>query len=89
MLFSFKKKLHLTLVRHGQSESNKNKTFTGWNNVNLTEKGKNESIFAGSLLKNANKTYTKGYTSFLIRAVDTYNLITNELEKESGKDYYF
>ena len=85
MNFKTKKVLHFTLVRHGQSESNKNKTFTGWNNVNLTKKGRIESKYAGTLLKMNKKKYTKGYTSFLIRAVNTYDLILKELSNESGK----
>ena len=84
MIYSLKKNLHFTLVRHGQSESNKNKTFTGWENANLTKKGRIESTFAGTLLKDANLRYSKGYTSFLIRAIDTYKLITTELSKKTG-----
>lgn len=88
MLFKTKKNLHFTLIRHGQSESNKNKTFTGWNDVNLTLKGKLESQYAGNLLKKAKITYSKGYTSFLIRAINTYELIIKELSLESGRKFY-
>lgn len=83
----FKQKhIRLTLVRHGQSASNKQKTFTGWNDVPLTEQGRQESVFAGQLLKNRKMTYTRGYTSFLERAVDTYHLIVDELKESSGKN---
>lgn len=80
-----KKRIHLTLVRHGQSESNKNKTFTGWTDSGLTQKGREESTSAGIMLRSAQIEYSRGYTSFLTRAVDTYSLIITELAKDKSE----
>jgi len=45
---------HLILVRHGQSEWNLQKRFTGWVDIDLTEKGKLEACKAGELIKEQN-----------------------------------
>ena len=45
---------HLILVRHGQSEWNLQKRFTGWVDIDLTENGKLEAEKAGSLIKKKN-----------------------------------
>ena len=42
---------NLILVRHGQSQWNKEKRFTGWADISLTEKGRSEAQLAGKLIK--------------------------------------
>ena len=78
------KNLQLTLVRHGESLWNQLNLFTGWKNVPLTEKGIKEAIYGGQLLSERNMVYNIGYTSFLLRAQNTYNLIVEQLKKNSG-----
>lgn len=57
------------IVRHGQSETNVLGRWTGWLDVNLTEKGKNDAKSAGEILKGI--TFDKVYASDLARAIDT------------------
>ena len=67
---------YLILVRHGQSEWNLLNQFTGFTNVELTEKGKNEAKLAASLIKDF--TLHKAHTSDLKRAQDTLDIILEE-----------
>ena len=46
--------VHLVLIRHGQSEWNSQNKFTGWVDIDLSEKGKREAITAGKLIINEN-----------------------------------
>lgn len=57
------------VVRHGESETNKIRHWTGWLDVALTEKGKQDALFAHSILKNVQ--LDKVYTSDLVRAIQT------------------
>ncbi|MGO1545622.1 MAG: phosphoglyceromutase [Gulosibacter sp.] len=66
--------LTLILVRHGQSEWNEKNLFTGWVDVNLTEKGRAEAVRAGELINEAGLTPDILYTSRLVRAIDTANI---------------
>lgn len=61
--------MKLYMVRHGQSETNLAKKFTGWSQVNLTEKGIADAKRAGEFLKGL--TFDRIYSSDLIRAVQT------------------
>jgi 2,3-bisphosphoglycerate-dependent phosphoglycerate mutase len=65
----------LVLVRHGQSQWNLENRFTGWIDVPLTEKGREEARKAGELLKNEGIRFTKAYTSDLVRAHQTLDII--------------
>ena len=85
MKLTKQKNLHLTLVRHGESLWNQQNLFTGWKNVTLTEKGIEEAMNGGKLLAERGINYNVGYTSFLLRAQNTYNYILQELKKKSGK----
>ncbi len=69
----------LTLVRHGQSEWNAKNLFTGWKDVDLTDKGVEEAIQAGRLLKAQGFKYDIAYTSALIRAQRTLDLMLEEI----------
>jgi 2,3-bisphosphoglycerate-dependent phosphoglycerate mutase len=68
----------LVLVRHGESEWNKLNLFTGWRDVDLTEKGVEEAHRAGTLLKAEGVRFDLGYTSALKRAQRTLDLILQE-----------
>ena len=61
----------LILLRHGESEWNALNLFTGWVDVSLSEKGKQEAARAGQLLKQANLLPTQLHTSLLRRAIAT------------------
>ena len=73
---------YLVLIRHGQSEWNKKNLFTGWKNPPLTEKGIEEAELAGIRIKNLNIDFSHYFTSALIRAQETGEIILNQLEKE-------
>ena len=69
----------LVLVRHGQSEWNLKNLFTGWRDVELTEKGVAEARAAGQKLKAQGVTFDCAYTSDLKRAQNTLKLILEEM----------
>lgn len=71
--------IKLVLVRHGQSVWNLENRFTGWTDVELSEKGVSEAKEAGKLLKEKGYTFDVAYTSFLKRANDTLDYILKEL----------
>jgi len=70
----------LILVRHGQSVYNEENRFTGWKDVDLTQKGIDEATSSASLLKN--QPIDLAFTSNLKRAQKTLGLILNELNLE-------
>src|SRR5262245_50328181 len=61
----------LVLVRHGESVWNKENRFTGWKDVDLSEKGMAEAKAAGELLKAEGYDFDEAYTSVLKRAIRT------------------
>ena len=61
----------LVLLRHGQSEWNASKRFTGWVDVDLTEQGREEATHAGIMLKRHGFEFDEAHTSLLKRAVRT------------------
>jgi len=69
----------LVLIRHGQSEWNLENRFTGWQDVDLSEQGRNEAIQAGKLLAGAGFTFDTAYTSVLKRAIKTLHLVLEEM----------
>ena len=73
----------LVLVRHGQSEWNKKNLFTGWKNPDLTPRGVEEAIAAGNELKNKNYKFDIMFTSDLLRAQKTGEIILKQLGAES------
>ena len=68
----------LILVRHGQSQWNLENRFTGWWDVDLTDKGVAEAKAAGQLLADKNVLPTVSFTSFQTRAIKTLNLALEE-----------
>ncbi len=74
----------LILVRHGQSIWNLERKFTGWVDVDLTEKGKLEAEKAGSLIKNKNIIIDFYYSSLQLRANNTLKIIQKTLNDEKN-----
>ena len=70
----------IVLVRHGESQWNKENRFTGWTDVDLSEKGVQEAQEAGKLLKAEGYTFQKAYTSYLKRAIKTLNNILDKMD---------
>ena len=70
---------HLILVRHGQSEWNLEKKFTGWVDVELAPNGKLEACKSGELIKELNLNLNYFFSSYQKRAIETLNLILNTL----------
>ncbi|MCL2290158.1 MAG: 2,3-diphosphoglycerate-dependent phosphoglycerate mutase [Bacteroidetes bacterium] len=70
----------LVLIRHGQSTWNQENLFTGWTDVELTERGIREGIEAGQRLKEAGFDFRYSYTSFLKRAIKTLNYVLEEMD---------
>lgn len=70
----------LVLVRHGESTWNKENRFTGWTDVDLSEKGRAEAAEAGKLLRDAGFTFDRAYTSLLKRALRTLSIIQDEMD---------
>ena len=71
----------LILCRHGQSEWNLKNLFTGWHDVDLTEKGINEAREAGRLLKSLDYDIDIAFTSVLKRAIRTLWLMLDEMDR--------
>ncbi len=71
----------LVLIRHGQSSWNLENRFTGWWDVNLTEKGVAEARAAGAALKAAGHDFDIAFTSLQTRAVRTLNLVLEEMNR--------
>ena len=69
----------LILVRHGQSEWNLEKRFTGWVDVDLTGQGKLEACKSGEYIKELKLSIDYFYSSFQIRAINTLKLIQDTL----------
>ena len=76
---------NLILVRHGQSFWNQERRFTGWANIDLTEKGKLEAKLAGNLIKELNIEFHSHFTSQLNRAINTLKIILKTLNKTNNK----
>ena len=76
---------NLILVRHGQSQWNLQKRFTGWADIDLTEKGKSEAGQAGRLIKELNLEFHSYFSSELKRAINSLNIILKILNKKMQK----
>ena len=75
----------LVLVRHGQSLWNEKNLFTGWKDPNLTEKGEKEALQAGLVLKESGHKFHIMFTSVLLRAKRTGNIILKQMAQENLK----
>ena len=70
--------MELVFIRHGFSEWNAKNLFTGWRDVNLTERGVEEAKAAGKKLLDANFEFDIAFTSVLTRAIKTCNIVLEE-----------
>jgi 2,3-bisphosphoglycerate-dependent phosphoglycerate mutase len=70
----------LVLVRHGESTWNKENRFTGWTDVDLSAKGREEAKEAGVVLKAEGYTFDVAYTSVLKRAIRTLWTVLDEMD---------
>ena len=70
----------LVLLRHGESTWNKENRFTGWTDVDLSEKGVQEAMEAGRTLKKEGYVFDVAYTSVLKRAIKTLWLALEEMD---------
>jgi len=70
----------LVLIRHGESTWNKENRFTGWTDVDLSERGIKEAIEAGKTLREAGFHFKVAYTSYLTRAIRTSWLIQEQMD---------
>ena len=76
---------NLILVRHGQSLWNKEKRFTGWADIDLTDQGKLEAKLAGQLIKKLNLEFDIYFASNLKRAINSLNIISKNLNNKNVK----
>lgn len=70
----------LVLIRHGESIWNKENRFTGWTDVDLSEKGLAEARQAGNILKKEGYGFDVAFTSFLKRAIRTLWIVLDEMD---------
>lgn len=70
----------LVLLRHGESQWNMENRFTGWTDVDLTEKGRAEALSSGKLLKENGFEFDIAYTSVLKRAIRTLWIVLDEMD---------
>uniref|UniRef100_UPI00046E7285 2,3-bisphosphoglycerate-dependent phosphoglycerate mutase n=1 Tax=Paenibacillus zanthoxyli TaxID=369399 RepID=UPI00046E7285 len=70
----------IVLIRHGESEYNRQNLFTGWSDPDLTEKGIQEAKDAGRMLKEAGYTFDLAFASVLKRSIKTLNFVLEELD---------
>ena len=73
----------LVLIRHGQSEWNKKNLFTGWVDINLSEKGKEEALQAGLELKKQKISFDVTFCSALKRSIHTLEIILDQMNLTS------
>ena len=80
--------MKLILLRHGESQWNLENKFTGWTDVSLTKKGEEEAKQAGQRIIQEGITVNSVYTSLLIRAIETTNIVCNEINFEHSRISY-
>lgn len=71
----------LVIVRHGESLWNRENRFTGWTDVDLTEKGKEEAVRAGKILRAGEFEFDVAWTSVLKRAIRTLWIMLDEMDR--------
>src|SRR5262245_24582348 len=70
----------VVLLRHGESDWNRENRFTGWTDVDLSDKGMAEARTAGELLKAEGYTFDRAFTSVLKRAIRTLWIVLDEMD---------
>lgn len=73
--------MRLVLVRHGESEWNRLNLFTGWHDVELSDKGRQEAMESGRLLREDGFDFDICYTSYLKRAIHTLDHILEQMDR--------
>lgn len=73
--------MNLVLVRHGESDWNRENRFTGWTDVDLSDTGRQEARTAGELLREGGFDFDICYTSYLKRAIHTLEIVLDELDR--------
>lgn len=71
----------LVILRHGESEWNKENLFTGWTDVDLSETGRTEAVESGQALVAEGLDFDLCYTSYLKRAIHTLNIVLDEIDR--------
>lgn len=71
----------LVLIRHGESQWNQENRFTGWQDVDLSEKGRGEALKGGKALKEQGFQFDVAYTSVLKRAIHTLDYVLNQVDQ--------
>jgi 2,3-bisphosphoglycerate-dependent phosphoglycerate mutase len=71
----------LVLVRHGESVWNNENRFTGWQDVDLSDKGRLEATKGGKALRERGFVFDIAYTSVLKRAIKTLNIVLDEIDQ--------
>jgi 2,3-bisphosphoglycerate-dependent phosphoglycerate mutase len=70
----------VVLLRHGESDWNRENRFTGWTDVDLSERGREEARSAGQLLAKEGYTFDYSFTSVLERAIRTHWIVLDEMD---------
>ena len=70
----------IVLLRHGESVWNRENRFTGWTDVDLSEKGVAEAVKAGETLRKEGFHFGCAYTSYLKRAVKTLDVVLDRMD---------
>ncbi len=71
----------LVIMRHGESEANRDRIFTGWTDVPLTEKGIQQAHDAGRLIAETGLVFHDLHTSMLYRAIKTAHIVLEETKQ--------
>lgn len=71
----------LVIVRHGQSQANRDNIFTGWTDVPLTSQGIQQGISVGKELKKMGIQFSDAHTSYMERAIVTTNIVLDEIDQ--------
>lgn len=74
---------HIVFLRHGQSLWNAENRFTGWTDVELTDKGRDEAADAARLMTEAGLRFDRAFTSYLRRAVHTLDIVLEGMNQVS------
>ena len=72
----------IVLLRHGESVWNRENRFTGWTDVDLSEKGVAEAVKAGETLRKEGFHFGRAYTSYLKRAVKTLDVVIDRMDRD-------
>ncbi len=71
----------LVILRHGESEWNKENLFTGWTDVDLSDTGREEAAESGQALASEGLDFDLCYTSYLKRAIYTLNIVLDKIDR--------